>query len=165
MSLKFQQFLKKCFVSSSGFLWSSHIICFKLNRFLFCQLSQPISLQLHYIYSGAYLEGWERSVHTDHSISQIFMRNLFFSLFHGTKSLWMWSHCFMVIGTSCYTLWFLKASVLPSSYSDSGQALINEIKECASLSGCHILLQRALIQSRRWRHCFSIAICLQPTCR
>lgn len=92
----------------------------------------------------------ERSVCTDHSISQIFMRNSLFSLSFTKLTVCESRHIVVrVIGTSCYTLWFLKACVLPSSYTDSVQALINEIQECAGWSDCHILLHRALIQTRQ----------------
>lgn len=93
----------------------------------------------------------ERSVCTDHSVSQFFfMRNSFFSLSFTKLTVCESSHTVVrVIGTSCYTLWFLKACVLPSSYTDSVQALINEIQECAGWSDCHILLHRALIQTRQ----------------
>lgn len=90
----------------------------------------------------------ERSVCTDRSVSQFFFYEefVFLSLFHKAES----SHTVVkVIGTSCYTLWFLKACVLPSSYTDSVQALIKEIQECAGWSDCHILLHRALIQTRQ----------------
>lgn len=100
-----------------------------------------------------------KCMHRPEHCSHFYEELIFLSLFEG---LWIWSHCCRVIGTSCYTSCFLKACVLPSSYTDSVQALINEIKECASLSDWHILLHRALIQTRHGGTAFLLPFIYDP---
>lgn len=101
----------------------------------------------------------QKCMHRPEHCSHFYEELIFLSLFEG---LWIWSHCCRVIGTSCYTSCFLKACVLPSSYTDSVQALINEIKECASLSDWNILLHRALIQTRHGGTAFLLPFIYDP---